>query len=127
MQADFSAKSDRLEAQGKNLLQKRADKDADKDDLTKSEAELARSIKELSMLAVNLNEEIDAEINKLTNQAAVDKARQKRKLETLKALLDSASPVKGSKRNTSTKAEEESRSAEKAHVNLDQLKLGSLI
>jgi len=77
LSVDFAAKAQRIEEL------------AAKEEVTNSVSnELQRLVKELDSLYVNLVEERDAELNKLTNEAAVEKARQKRKLQTLKRLIE---------------------------------------
>jgi len=86
---DFAAKAERIE----KLTEQLKDAPPPTDDSTeltvisKNEKELKRLVKELSNLHLSFAEEIDAEIIKLSNEAAVEKARQKRKLDTLKELV----------------------------------------
>jgi hypothetical protein len=128
--ADFSAKADRID-------KLKADAAADK----AKQQEMAKLVKELQGLYSHLIEEMDAEMNKMTNDAAVLKARQKRRLDTLAGVVASsqaagaspkspaspASPAsKDSGRDAAVRKPEAAGKRQSVQLNLDKLAFGKL-
>ncbi|GBG24702.1 Protein O-linked-mannose beta-1,2-N-acetylglucosaminyltransferase 1 [Hondaea fermentalgiana] len=94
----------------------------------KAQKEATRLLKDLESLFVNLVEETDAELNKLTNEAAVQKARQKRQLRDLRRrILPDADPVSPQSPDSplipgdGAGKESSARAAMPINVNLDEI------
>lgn len=126
--ADFAAKAQRIEEL--SVTSSKTDSDsggADAGEKAKKEAE--RLLKDLETLFVSLVEETDAEINKMTNEAAVQKARKKRQLRNLRRQLmpeasEGMSPLSPEEANSPLSGggkEDSNREAMPVNVNLDNI------